>query len=493
MERLALVLGNELFEDYSRLCPDENTLFFMAEDLGLCTHFKYHKHKLILFLSAMRHYRDFIEKKYLVEYHELTEDNLKIDYFTKLKDCLTKNSIKKIITYDIEDKFFREKIKNFCLENKYSLEIVSSPGFVTTNKDFLIYRNNFKRLFFTDFYIWQRKRLKILVDDSGKPINGKWSFDRDNRKKLPKDYSNDRILEITKTKYVEEVSRLVQNFFLDHPGEVDNFYLPVTFEDSKLWLKNFLEERFDNFGPYEDAFESNKVFINHSILSPLLNIGLLTPDFVLREVLNFYQSENVNFASVEGFVRQLVGWREFIRGVYNTEDFEKNFFKHTRKLTDDWYSGTTGIEPLDDSIKKAQKYGYTHHIERLMIIGNIMLLSRIDPNEVNKWFMEMYVDSLDWVMVPNVYGMSQFADGGSFATKPYIAGSNYIRKMSHYGKGDWCEILDGLYWKFIEDNRELFESNQRMFMMVRLLDNMDNNKKKIIFNKAHKFVDEKTI
>ncbi|MEM9328729.1 MAG: FAD-binding domain-containing protein, partial [Bacteroidota bacterium] len=255
----------------------------------------------------------------------------------------------------------------------------------------------------------------------------------------------------------------------------------------------FLKERFDQFGPYEDAIDQQGVFLFHSVLSPYMNMGLLTPEEVVQRALAHYQQQKTHFASVEGFVRQIIGWREFLRGIYHQyhDDLYANFFRHERRMKDCWYEGTTGIPPLDDSIHKAQNYGYTHHIERLMVLGNIMLLCELHPDEVYRWFMEMYVDSADWVMAPNVYGMSQFADGGIFATKPYIGGSNYILKMSNYSKkGDWPDTINGLYWRFIDRNRELFSKNPRMSMMTRTLDKMNSEKKEKIFGLAEAFIDK---
>ena len=191
-------------------------------------------------------------------------------------------------------------------------------------------------------------------------------------------------------------------------------------------------------------------------------------------------------------MRQIMGWREFLRGIYHYYDLEENYFNHQRKLTKAWYEGTTGIPPLDDTIKKAQQYGYTHHIERLMVAGNLMLMSGLHPQEVYRWFMEMYVDSADWVMAPNVFGMSQFAEGGIFATKPYISGSNYLKKMSDYGQGDWCDIVDGLYWGFIDRHRETFAKNQRMGMMLATLKRMNPEKKERIFKAAEAWIQKVT-
>ena len=225
-------------------------------------------------------------------------------------------------------------------------------------------------------------------------------------------------------------------------------------------------------------------------------MGLLTPDEVIQKALDIAKLNSIPINSLEGFIRQIIGWREFIRGIYHykgKEEQNSNFWKHDRKLTTDWYEGTTGITPLDDAIKDCIKYGYTHHIPRLMIICNIMNLSKIDPNEIYKWFMEMFVDSSDWVMVPNVYGMGTFADGGIFATKPYSCGSNYILKMSNYKKDEWCDIVDGLYWMFMNDNIAFFKSNPRLAILVKSLERMNEDRKQMIFEKANDFIERKTL
>jgi len=224
-------------------------------------------------------------------------------------------------------------------------------------------------------------------------------------------------------------------------------------------------------------------------------MGLITPQDVIEKTFIYHERKQFPLNSLEGFIRQVIGWREFIRGIYNLKGRDEsngNFWNHDRFLTKDWYEGTTGITPLDDTIKDCVNYGYTHHIPRLMIIANIMNLSRIHPAEIYKWFMEMFVDSADWVMTPNVYGMGTFADGGLFATKPYSCGSNYILKMSNYKKGEWCETLDGLYWSFISDNELFFKKNPRLSIICNSLNRMDPKRKEIIFNKANNFINEKT-
>ena len=238
--------------------------------------------------------------------------------------------------------------------------------------------------------------------------------------------------------------------------------------------------------------KSNILF--HSALSPLINIGLITPGEIIDKVKKVENKIRIN--SLEGYVRQIIGWREFMRGIYQNYDKRldnTNFFNHKNKMKSSWYNGTTGLDPLDHSIKNALNFGWSHHIERLMILANIMNLCQIHPKQVYKWFMEMFVDSSDWVMAPNVYGMGLFSDGGIFATKPYICGSAYFLKMMDFKKGEWCNVMDGLYWNFINRNRKFFLKNPRLSMMVRIFDKMKLDRKKIILKSADKFIKQNTI
>ncbi|XOV66521.1 MAG: cryptochrome/photolyase family protein [Fluviicola sp.] len=494
-ERIALILGNCLFPDHQLLQPDEATVFVMIEDHGLCEHFKYHKHKLVLFLSAMRSHADRIRDKYELEYSYLDDFDREQSYEDRLTAILKKYpDVSEIVTYDIEDHFFEDRLTEFCTSKSIELQQTDSPGFLTTKKQFKEYFEETKRPFMHTFYQQQRKRLDILVDSEGKPQNGEWSFDSENRKKLPKNISIPPMVFPEPTDHTKEVSELVASHFPSHPGKTSNFCWATTRDQVLDLTDRFFEERFEQFGPYEDAIEANETFIFHSVLSPYINMGLITPKELMDKALKYAEKNDVHFPSVEGFVRQVIGWREFMRGIYHEcdEKLNVNYFDHSRKMKSCWYDGTTGIPPLDDSIVKADTFGYTHHIERLMILGNIMLLSEIEPKEVYKWFMEMFVDSSDWVMAPNVYGMSQFSDGGIFATKPYIGGANYIRKMSHYSKGDWEDVVNGLYWRFIDRNQETFAKNPRMSMMVSTLKKMDSEKKKRQFEAAENFISRTT-
>lgn len=488
-KKLVVVLGDQLYPKIKQDFPPQDFALFMAEDFELCTHFKYHKHKLIFFLGSMRRWAEARRAEgYTVFYHGLNEDELETTLLDRLSNFIQENGQDEIHYYSVDDQFFERKLQTFADQLQLQLCPLDSPKFLFTRSDFQDYLNEGKKPFLKTYYQRQRKALKVLLDGNADPIGGRWSFDEANRKKLPKNHHAPMPIAFGSNKTIEEVSVLVDTLFPDHPGSTKNFNWASSREEALQVLDQFIEEKFENFGPYEDAFEAEEVFLYHSTLSPYLNIGLICPEEVLNKVISHWEKEDTHYPSVEGFVRQIIGWREFIRGMDQNYDFNKNHFGFQRKLKKQWYEAKTGIPPLDDSIRKAQNYAYTHHIERLMVIGNLMLMSEVNPNEVYKWFMEMYIDSADWVMAPNVMGMSQFADGGSFATKPYIAGSNYLRKMSHYPKGDWCDIVDGLYWRFIDRQRETFAKNHRMGMMLATLNKMDKERKAHIFKAAEEWI-----
>jgi deoxyribodipyrimidine photolyase-related protein len=272
---------------------------------------------------------------------------------------------------------------------------------------------------------------------------------------------------------VKEAIDYVEKEFIGAIGEPRPFLYPTTFAQARNALADFIQNKLRVFGDYEDAIDQKESFLFHSVLSPLLNIGLLTPQEVIEAVLSSYEKDSLPLNSVEGFVRQIIGWREFVRGNYlvkGRSERTSNYFNHTGRLPNGFWDGTTGIPPVDQTIRRILKTGYCHHIERLMILGNFLLLTECEPNAVYEWFMAYFVDAYDWVMVPNIYVMSQYADEGSFTTKPYISGSNYILKMSNYSKGEWTDLWDGLFWRFLKKHRPLFEKNPRTKVLLNLLD-----------------------
>ncbi len=467
----------------------------MAEDYDLCTYEKHHKHKLILFLTSMRKYALSIKKqKYSLKYYKLNKKNSYLSYEDKIKDCIKNKKISEIKMYEIEDKFFEKRIVDFGKQNKLTIHFIKSPMFFSCREDFKSYLTKSKKPFMATFYKQQRIEKNILIDDN-KPIGGKWSFDEENRKKIPEilitpfqpKFKDDIIL--------QDVKKLVNELFPEHLGDISNFWLGTSRDEALKALDFFINEKIENFGHYEDAVKKHSPFLFHSVLSPYINLGLITPKEVVTKILSSNKKKNIPINSLEGFIRQIIGWREFMRGIYQnfSDQLEKtNYFNHKRKLTEGWYNGTTGIDPIDDAIKDVVKYGYTHHIIRLMHLSNVMTLSMLHPKEIYKWFMEMFVDSSDWVMSPNVYGMGTFSDGGIFSTKPYICGSNYIIKMSNYKKGKWSDIIDGLYWNFIHNNQELLSRNPRMGMVMMSYKKLKKDRKDYLLNIANEFIAKKT-
>ena len=322
--------------------------------------------------------------------------------------------------------------------------------FLNSREKFKNYLSKSKKPFMAVFYKETRRDLDILMKKDGNPEGGKWSFDEENRNKLPKNISIPKFPKITETVHTKKLKILIDKNFKSHPGNTKDFWFATEYDDVIKLLNFFIKEKSNLFGDYEDAVDQKDNILFHSALSPYINLGLITPEFIIKKILDFH--------------------------------------KQNRKMKNSWYEGTTGLPPLDYAIKNAVNYGWSHHIERLMILSNIMNLCEVKPTYVYKWFMEMFVDSSDWVMVPNVYGMGLFSDGGIFATKPYICGSAYFMKMMDFKKGEWCNTMDGLYWRFINRNRAFFLKNPRLSMMVRIFDKMKPDRKKLILAEAEKFI-----
>jgi len=489
---MLLILGNQLFAPEHLPRPEQQRVF-IAEDHGLCTYEKHHQQKIVLFLAAMRAYADELATAgYDVHYASLDDAPGK-SYTDKLAAAFEASGDDELVHFEIEDKPMERQIMEFAAAHKLRRRELRSPMFLCSREDFARFAGDGKRLLMADFYRLQRRRLGILVDSDGEPTGGRWSFDADNRRKLPRNITPPEISWPAPAGHVAGVIELVEREFGDHPGRAADFRWPSTRAQARAWLDDFLDQRLELFGPYEDALTTRSETVYHSLLTPSLNLGLLTPREIIDRVLA--NSDEVPLQSLEGFVRQVVGWREFVRGIYRIHSEHQaaaNFWSHERDLVSAWYDGKTGIPPLDDTIRSAQRLGWTHHIPRLMVLGNMMTLCEIRPRSAHRWFMEMYVDSSEWVMGPNVYGMGLFSDGGIFATKPYICGSNYLLKMSDYRKGPWCDTVDGLYWRFIDRHRDFFAGNPRLALMPKALDRLVSARRKHIFAAAEDFLDEFT-
>jgi deoxyribodipyrimidine photolyase-related protein len=488
---LLVVLGNQLFAP-EHLPPPERVRVFMAEDYGLCTYERHHQQKIVLFLAAMRAYAAELEGAgYRVDYVRLDPQDRR-SYEGKLDEAL--GDANELIHFEIEDKAMELRVMRFAERHGLQRSELASPMFTCPRDEFASWAADRSQLLMADFYKSRRKRLGILVDADGSPAGGRWSFDADNRKRLPKDVTPPAIPWQQPGRETREVIGLVGDVFPDHPGNAQDFCWPTTRREARQWLDDFIAQRLAGFGPYEDALTQRSDTVFHSLLTPCLNLGLLTPREAVDGVLAV--ADEIPLQSVEGFVRQVIGWREFVRGIYrefsDIQD-EGNHWMHDRGLTAAWYAGTTGIPPLDDTIRTARRRGWAHHIPRLMVLGNLMTLSEIRPQAAHRWFMEMFVDSSEWVMGPNVYGMALYSDGGIFATKPYICGSNYLLKMSDYAKGAWCDTVDGLYWRFIDRHRDFFAGNPRLALMPKALERLDDRRRERIFAAAETFLEEHTV
>ncbi len=472
MSAVSLIFPHQLFEKHPAI--SNNRSIFLIEELLFFTQYNFHKQKLVFHRASMKAYQHFLEGKgFTVNYIEARE---KVSDIRVLLTDLKQKGISEIHYANVTDYLLEKRIAELSLKLKIKVIKSDSPLFLLTAQQVDHYFVGKKRFYQTDFYTQQRKHFKILVDEKQQPEGGKWTFDTENRLKYPKGKRPPEIKFPKPNEYWNEAASYVTEKFSKNYGEISkSFIYPTTFAESRAWLKQFLQKRFDEFGAYEDAVVTSESILHHSVLTPMLNVGLLTPREILEEAVTHATENNIPLNSCEGFVRQILGWREFIRGVYQIKGSQErttNYWKFKRKIPNTFWNGTTGIPPIDHTIKKVLTTGYCHHIERLMVLGNFMLLCEFDPDEVYKWFMELFIDAYDWVMVPNVYGMSQFADGGLMATKPYISGSNYLMKMSDYSKGDWQPIWDGLFWRFMNEHRDFFLKNPRLGMLVKTFDKM---------------------
>ncbi|MCA6379373.1 MAG: cryptochrome/photolyase family protein [Cytophagales bacterium] len=488
MSAVSLIFPHQLFEKHPAI--SNNRPIFLIEELLFFTQYNFHKQKLVFHRASMKGYQRFLESKgYAVTYIEAKE---KVSDIRVLLTDLKQKGISEIHYTNVTDYLLEKRIAELSLKLKIKVSKSDSLLFLLTAQQVDHYFVGKKRFFQTDFYTQQRKHFKILVDEKQQPEGGKWTFDTENRLKYPKEKRPPEIKFPKPNEYWNEAVTYINKNFSSNYGEINNsFIYPTTFSESSAWLKQFLQKRFAEFGDYEDALVNNESVLHHSLLTPMLNVGLLTPDEIVNQAISYAHENKIPLNSCEGFVRQLLGWREFIRGVYQTKGTQErttNYWKFKRKIPASFWNGTTGIAPIDSTIKKVLTTGYCHHIERLMVLGNFMLLCEFDPDEVYKWFMELFIDSYDWVMVPNVYGMSQFADGGLMATKPYISGSNYLMKMSDYPKGDWQPIWDGLFWRFMHVHRDFFLKNPRLGMLVKTFDKMSDEKRQGHIQQAEKYL-----
>ena len=469
------ILPNQLFDikylpkDIKKITLIEEPVYFGEREQKM----NFNKLKLILHRASMKYYQYYLKKKkYNVKYIDIN----KINY----QEIFSNN----ITMFRPHDYLLEDKLK------KYKITYLNNPNFLMSEEQLNKYyqkNKNKKTAKHVDFYKFVKQELDILVN--------KKSYDQVNREPLPKNIKLPNQPKQKENKYVREAKIYINELFPNNYGNVEDFIYPITHNDSIKWLRQFIKERLEKFGKYQDAIDSEHPFLFHSIISPMLNIGLLMPDQVVNLIRIEYENKRLEINNYEGFIRQIIGWREYQRYcyIYYYKDITSgNVFKNKNKLTQHWYEGTTGIEPIDKSIKFAFKYGYLHHILRLMVMGNFMNLCMISPHEVYKWFMEFSCDSYDWVMIQNVYSMALWADKGLTMSKPYITTDNYIMKMSNFNKGIWNETWRSLFYNFIWENKSIIK-NTFYRSNLNYINRQTKKKRNEILKNGKVFIKEKTI
>lgn len=489
VKSVTFIFPHQLFEQHPALHQDREV--YLVEEWLFFRQYNFHRQKLVLHRASMKFYEDWLQ-----QHHYKTcyiESGVKENDCRVLVASLAAQQVTELHLAAVADDWLLQRLQSACKLHGLSLQLYDSPNFINTMQDTADYFSKKKTYFQTDFYIWQRKKNNILLEWDEAPVGGKWSFDEDNRKRFPKKEKAPAMELPDENNYIKEAKQYVEQYF---PKNYGALHVPVlfvvTFKDAVQWLDHFLKTRFEKFGVYEDAIVAQEAVLHHSVLTPMLNIGLLEPGQIIQAALAAAKRYQTPLNSLEGFIRQIMGWREFIHLVYEREGVKqrtKNYWNFKRKIPQSFWTGDTGIPPIDLTIKKILSTGYCHHIERLMVLGNFMQLCEFDPDEVYRWFMEMFVDAYDWVMVPNVYGMTQFADGGLMVTKPYISGSNYLMKMSDYEKGEWQSVWDGLFWRYMHVHRDFFLKNPRLGMLVNMFDKMAPEKRELHLANGERFLD----
>lgn len=471
-----LVFPHQLFRPHPAVSRDR-PVWLVYEDLFF-TQFDFHPSVLVYRRATMRAWAAAMrEDGYTVEEREAFGEH-------GLAGCLARAGAGTWHWTEPDDDWLERRVRAAAQRAGARLVTHDSPGFLLDRATAQAELTAGKRYHQTDFYVRQRKRFGWLLE-GGEPAGGRWTYDTENRKKLPKG------LEPPEPRWPGERAELAEAraWVAERFGRTAEGPLPwaLTHADARRALADFCAHRLHAFGDYQDALDADRPWLYHALLSPMLNAGLLTPRQVIDAALERHSEDPVPLNALEGFVRQVAGWREYLRAVYHAEGRRQrtaNFWGFGAPLPRAFAEGRTGWPPLDDALAKTRHWAWAHHIERLMVLGNALLLAETRPDAVYAWFMGQYVDAFDWVMVPNVYGMSQYADGGLITTKPYLSGSNYIRQQSRYPAGDWCAEWDALYWRFVWTHREVFAANPRMGMMARLAERMDAGKRRAHLDRA---------
>ena len=507
MSSIRLILGDQLSESISSL-KDYNSdtdIILMCEVWGEATYVKHHKKKIAFLFSAMRHFAEVLEKQGCnVKYTTLDHPDNTGSFNGEVKCILSRYSFDRIVVTHPGEYRVLENIRSLEDELNIPVEIREDDRFLSSPDEFASWASDRKQLRMEYFYREMRKKYNILMEGND-PIGGQWNYDAENRKPpkevltIPPPYIG-KVDEIT-----EDVISLVSERFYNHFGDVEPFYFAVTRADALQILDQFIEQRLPNFGDYQDAMIQGEPWMYHSHISFYLNCGLLLPLECIQGAEMAYHHGKAPLNAVEGFIRQIIGWREYVRGIYwlKMPDYSnENFFEAHRKLPDFYWTANTKMNCLRQCVLETKKNAYAHHIQRLMVLGNFALLAGIDPKEVNEWFLIVYADAYEWVELPNVSGMILFADGGYLASKPYAAGGNYINKMSNYCKNCSYKVtkkndsevcpFNYLYWDFLDRNREKLAGNHRIGMMYKTFERMGEEKQKSVRDDSKRFLGSMT-
>ncbi|MEL6201359.1 MAG: cryptochrome/photolyase family protein [Pseudomonadota bacterium] len=498
---LRFVLGDQLSRNLSSLSDwGEGDLVFMCEVWDEATYVRHHKKKLAFVFSAMRHFANDLRASGVdVQYLKLGEHEAD-DFTDALSAAIKHHDITRVITTEASEWRVLEAQKGWAEKLHIDVEVRPDERFIATHDEFQKWASGRKELRMEYFYRDMRRKTGYLMEGDH-PEGGQWNYDKENRAP-PKDHMvfPDRP-DWSVDAITQEVIDLVSSRFDNHFGDLEPFSYPVTRADAERYLSWFMDHALNDFGTFQDAMVQGEALMFHSHLSGLINIGLLDARECCEAAEEAYREGKAPLNAVEGFIRQIIGWREFIRGVYwlKMPDYgEMNALNATRDLPDWFWTGETQMNCLRQAILETKENAYAHHIQRLMVIGNFSMLAGLDPKQVQEWFLLVYHDAYEWVEMPNVAGMALYADGGVFASKPYASSGAYIDKMSDYcgscsysvakKNGPKACPFNYLYWNFLKENQDVLKSNQRMGMMYGTLNKMKQDKLDAIRDDSQRFL-----
>ena len=490
---LRLLLGDQLNYEHSWYSNEQDDVcYFMAEMRQETDYTTHHIQKVVGFFQSMRNFASWLKNENLdVIYYELDQSNNKQDLVANLKNVIDEKKITKF-EYQLPDEYRLDvQLRDFCAELSIETEVFDTEHFLTSRTEFSDFFLGKKQYTMEYFYRYMRKKYDILMLTSKDPEGGKWNFDQSNRKKWSgsPQIPNQKHFKID----VSDLVRLVSKSKVKTIGNIDpkEFNWPTSRKDCLSLLEYFCENLLMYFGDYQDAMHPDEKYLFHSRLSFAMNTKMLHPKEVIFKVIEHWRGskDGISISQVEGFVRQILGWREYMRGMYwdKMPDYKNlNKLNNINKLPEFYWTGNTKMNCMSSAIQQSLDDAYAHHIQRLMITGNYALLTMTNPDEVDQWYLGVYIDAIEWVEITNTRGMSQFADGGLVATKPYVSSGSYINKMSNYCKGCYYKVskkheedacpFNSLYWNFLDEKQIYFKNNQRMSMMLSLLGKMDKEK-----------------